>query len=51
MAERTSARKASGTPAIRFEAHVHGTGGSTILRLPDDASEKLPSRARSRSRE
>ena len=44
MAERTSARKASGTPAIRFEAHVHGTGGSTILRLPDDASEKLPSR-------
>lgn len=44
MAERTSARKASGTPVIRFEAQVHGTGGSTILRLPDDASEKLPSR-------
>ena len=44
MAERTSARKASGTPVIRFEAQVQTTGGSTIVRLPDDASAKLPSR-------
>jgi Domain of unknown function (DUF1905) len=44
MAERTSARKASGTPVIRFEAQVQRIGGSTILRLPDDASAKLPSR-------
>jgi len=44
MAEKTSARKASGTPVIRFEAQVQRTGGSTILRLPDDASAKLPSR-------
>ena len=44
MPERTSARKASGTPAIRFEAEVQRTGGSTILRLPDDASAELPSR-------
>ena len=35
MAERTSARKASGTPVIRFEAQVQSTGGSAILRLPD----------------
>jgi hypothetical protein len=44
MAERTSARKDSGTPVIRFEAQAQGAGGSTILRLPDDASAKLPSR-------
>jgi hypothetical protein len=44
MADRTSAHNASGTSAIRFEAQVQGTGGSTILRLPDDASAKLPSR-------
>ena len=44
MAERTSARKASGTPVIRFDARVQRTGDSTILRLPDDASTKLPSR-------
>jgi hypothetical protein len=44
MAERTSAQKASGAPAIRFEAQAQGTGGSTILRLPDDASANLPSR-------
>jgi hypothetical protein len=44
MAERTSARNASGEPAIRFEAQVQGTGGSTLLRLPDEASAKLPSR-------
>jgi hypothetical protein len=41
MAERT---KASGTPVIRFEAQVQSTGGSAILRLPDDASAQLPSR-------
>ena len=35
---------ASGTSAIRFEAQVQSSGGSTILRLPDDASAKLPSR-------
>ena len=44
MAEKTSARKAFGTPVIRFEAQVQRTGGSTILGLPDDASAKLPSR-------
>ena len=44
MAERTSAGKASGTAAIRFEAQLQRTGGSTILRLPGDASAKLPSR-------
>jgi hypothetical protein len=44
MSERTSTRRASGTPVIRFEAEVQRTGGSTILRLPDDASAKLPSR-------
>jgi hypothetical protein len=31
-------------PGIHFEARVQATGGSTILRLPDDASAKLPSR-------
>jgi hypothetical protein len=44
MAEGTSARKTSGTPVIRFEAQVHRSGGSAILRLPDDASAQLPSR-------
>ena len=44
MAERTSVRKASGAPAIRFESRVHRTRGSTILRLPDEASARLPSR-------
>ena len=44
MAEGTSARKASGTPMIRFEAQVQRAGDSTILRLPDEASAKLPSR-------
>ena len=44
MAESTSARKASGTPVICFEAQVRRTGGSTILRLPGDASARLPSR-------
>jgi hypothetical protein len=44
LAERTPVRKAPGTPVIRFEARVQSTGGSTILRLPDDASAQLPSR-------
>ena len=44
MAERTSARKAAGTPVIRFEAQVQAAGGATILRLPDGASARLPSR-------
>ena len=44
MAERTSARRASDMPVIRFEAPVRRTGGSTILRLPDAASARLPSR-------
>ena len=44
MAEGTPARKASGTPAICFEAQVQGTGGPAVLKLPDDASAKLPSR-------
>jgi Domain of unknown function (DUF1905) len=44
MADRTSARNDSSTPAIRFEARAQRTGGSTVLRLPDDASAKLPSR-------
>ena len=44
MAESTSAQRASGTPVIRFDAQVQRTGGSTILRLPDEASAKLPSR-------
>src|SRR5579875_684008 len=45
MAERTSAHDASGTSAIRFETQVQSTGDWTILRLPDDASAKLPSRS------
>ena len=44
MAERTSARTASGTATIRFEAQVQRTGGVAIVRLPEDASAKLPSR-------
>jgi hypothetical protein len=44
MAETTSVPKASGASTIRFEAPVQVTGDSTILRLPDDASAKLPSR-------
>ena len=44
MAEGISGRKASGTPVIRFESRVQKTGGSAIVRLPDDASAKLPSR-------
>ena len=44
MAERTTARKGSGTPAIRFEAQLRTIGGRTVLRLPAEASAKLPSR-------
>jgi hypothetical protein len=44
MAERTSAPTAPRTSAIRFEAEVRKTGRWTIVRLPDDASAKLPSR-------
>jgi hypothetical protein len=44
MADRTAARQASGTPAIGCEAQLRRIGGSTVLRLPDDASTKLPSR-------
>jgi hypothetical protein len=44
MAERTPARTAPSPPAIRFEAEPRQIGRWTILRLPDDASAKLPSR-------
>jgi hypothetical protein len=44
MADGTAARKASGTPAIRCEAQLRRVSGSTVLRLPHDASAKLPSR-------
>jgi hypothetical protein len=44
MAERAPARTAPGTSAVRFEAEARKTGRWTLLRLPDDASVKLPSR-------
>ncbi len=44
MAERAPARTAPDTSAIRFEGEVLKIGRRTILRLPDDASAKLPSR-------
>jgi hypothetical protein len=44
MAERTPARKAPSTSAIRFEAEMRKIGRWTIVRLPDAASAKLPSR-------
>ncbi len=34
----------TGVPAIRFRATLHTIGTWTILRLPEKASEKLPSR-------
>lgn len=34
----------TGTPAIRFDATLHTIGGSTIARLPEKVSAKLPSR-------
>jgi Bacteriocin-protection, YdeI or OmpD-Associated/Domain of unknown function (DUF1905) len=43
MTERTPAWPAA-TSAICFEGQVRNVGGRTILRLPDDASAKLPSR-------
>jgi hypothetical protein len=44
MAERTPARTAPSTSAIHFDAETRKTGRWTILRVPDDASAKLPSR-------
>jgi hypothetical protein len=44
MTERTRARTALNTSAIRFDAPIRKIGRWTILRLPDDASAKLPSR-------
>ena len=44
MAERTPARTAPNRSATCFEAQVRDVGHSTILRLPDEASAKLPSR-------
>jgi hypothetical protein len=44
MAERTPARATPDTSAIRFEAEMLKTGRWTIVKLPDDASAKLPSR-------
>ena len=43
MAEKTHARTVN-TPAIRFDAQLRKIGRRIILRLPDDASAKLPSR-------
>ncbi len=43
MSEGTSAQ-APDASAIRFEAQVQRSGGWTIIRLPDNASAKLPSR-------
>jgi uncharacterized protein DUF1905/bacteriocin resistance YdeI/OmpD-like protein len=44
MAERTPARTAPNRSAIRFQAETRKIGRWTIVRLPDDASAKLPSR-------
>jgi hypothetical protein len=44
MAERTQTRSAPNTSAICFDAEVRKIGRWTIVRLPDDASAKLPSR-------
>ena len=44
MTERTRGRTASKASAIRFEAEIRQIGRWTIVRLPDDASAKLPSR-------
>ena len=44
MAERAPARTTPETSAIRFEGEMRKIGRSTILRLPDDASARLPSR-------
>jgi hypothetical protein len=34
----------TGVPTVRFEATLHAIDGWTILRLPENASESLPSR-------
>jgi hypothetical protein len=39
-----AATPTSPTKAIRFEAEMRKIGRSTIVRLPDDASARLPSR-------
>ncbi|MBG0739327.1 DUF1905 domain-containing protein [Paeniglutamicibacter antarcticus] len=44
MAEKTPARIDAAALTVRFEATVRTIGGRLILRLPDDASAKLPSR-------
>src|SRR5262245_32603491 len=44
MAERSRARAAPRSSAVRFEAQVLTVGGRTILKLPAEASAKLPSR-------
>ncbi|WGW13047.1 YdeI/OmpD-associated family protein [Saxibacter everestensis] len=44
MAEKTLQRNASDPPAIGFEGHVQSIGDRTIVRFPDDASARLPSR-------
>src|SRR4029079_15003192 len=44
MTERAAARTAPTTSAISFAATARNVGRSTILRLPDDASARLPSR-------
>lgn len=36
--------KRSGRLGICFETTVHAIDGSVLVRLPDDASERLPSR-------
>ena len=44
MAERTPPQMTPNAPTVRFEAQVRKVGRWIILRLPDDASAKLPSR-------
>ena len=36
--------RAKAAPAVRFEATLYTIDGSTILRLPGEASNQLPSR-------
>ena len=35
---------AKAAPAVRFEATLYTIGGSAIVRLPEKASNQLPSR-------
>jgi hypothetical protein len=44
MTERTDAQKDPDMSAIRFTSKMQKIGPSTILRLPEDASIRLPSR-------